>query len=42
VTGGVDVPLNRQFTASASVNAGFFDQTDVGFLIGVGYNFNGF
>ncbi|AFZ03439.1 hypothetical protein Cal6303_4539 [Calothrix sp. PCC 6303] len=42
VSGGVDVPLNRQFTATASVNAGFFDQTDVGFLIGVGYNFSGF
>lgn len=42
VSGGVDVPLNRQFTASASVNAGFFDKTDVGFLIGVGYNFSGF
>jgi hypothetical protein len=42
VSGGVDVPLNRQFTASASVNAGFFDQTDIGFLIGIGYNFSGF
>jgi hypothetical protein len=42
VSGGVDVPLNRQFTATASVNAGFFDQTDIGFLIGVGYNFSGF
>jgi hypothetical protein len=42
VSGGVDIPLNRQFTASASVNAGFFDKTDVGFLIGVGYNFSGF
>ncbi|MEH2192397.1 MAG: hypothetical protein V7K98_06975 [Nostoc sp.] len=38
---GIDVPLNAQFTATASVNAGFFDQTDVGFLLGVGYNFTG-
>lgn len=38
---GVDVPLNAQFTATVSVNAGFFDQTDVGLLLGVGYNFNG-
>ncbi|OCQ92105.1 hypothetical protein BCD64_20095 [Nostoc sp. MBR 210] len=42
VSGGIDVPLNAQFTATASVNAGFFDQTDVGLLIGVGYNFSGF
>ncbi len=41
LTGGVDVPLNRQFTATAAVNAGFFDQTDVGLMLGVGYNFNG-
>ncbi|MCW5317625.1 hypothetical protein GTQ43_28620 [Nostoc sp. KVJ3] len=38
---GIDVPLNAQFTATASVNAGFFDQTDVGLLLGVGYNFTG-
>ncbi|GAX36032.1 hypothetical protein [Nodularia sp. NIES-3585] len=42
VTGGIDFPLNPQFTATASVNAGFFDQTDVGLLLGVGYNFSGF
>lgn len=42
VTGGVDVPLNRQFTATAAVNAGFFNRTDVGLLLGVGYNFSGF
>ncbi|MEH1873214.1 hypothetical protein [Nostoc sp.] len=41
VTGGIDVPLTPQFTATAAVNAGFFDQTDVGFLLGVGYNFTG-
>ena len=42
VTGGVDFPLNPQFTATASVNAGFFRETDIGLLLGVGYNFTGF
>ncbi len=42
VTGGIDVPLNQRLTATAAVNAGFFSQTDVGFLFGVGYNFSGF
>ncbi|MEH2044008.1 hypothetical protein [Nostoc sp.] len=38
---GIDVPLTSQFTATAAINAGFFDQTDVGLLLGVGYNFSG-
>ncbi|MEH1768811.1 hypothetical protein [Nostoc sp.] len=38
---GIDVPLTPQFTATAAINAGFFDTTDVGLLLGVGYNFNG-
>jgi hypothetical protein len=42
VSGGIDFPLTNRFTATASVNAGFFDQTDVGLLIGVGYNFSGY
>ncbi|AUB38701.1 Uncaracterized surface protein containing fasciclin [Nostoc flagelliforme CCNUN1] len=42
VTGGIDVPLTPQFTATAAVNAGFFDETDIGLLLGVGYNFTGF
>lgn len=42
VTGGIDVPLTRQFTATAAINAAFFGDTDVGLLIGVGYNFRGF
>ncbi|PAX51396.1 hypothetical protein [Brunnivagina elsteri] len=41
VSGGVDIPLNQQFTATAAVNAAFFDQTDVGLLLGIGYNFRG-
>lgn len=42
VSGGLDFPLNAQFTATAAVNAGFFDETDIGLLVGVGYNFSGF
>ncbi|MBD2138041.1 hypothetical protein H6F32_10670 [Anabaena sp. FACHB-1237] len=42
VTGGVDFPLSKKLTATAAVNAGFFGQTDVGVLFGVGYNFSGF
>jgi hypothetical protein len=39
ISGGVDVPLAEQFTATAGVNIGFIDGTDVGLLVGVGYNF---
>ncbi|AFY34028.1 hypothetical protein [Calothrix sp. PCC 7507] len=42
VTGGIDVPLNSRFTATAAVNAAFFGQTDVGLLLGVGYNFGSY
>jgi hypothetical protein len=42
VSGGIDVPLNAQFTANAAVNAAFFDETDIGLSIGVGYNFGRF
>lgn len=42
ISGGIDVPLTAQFTATAAVNAGFFDKTDIGLLLGVGYNFTGF
>ncbi|BAY24009.1 multi-sensor hybrid histidine kinase [Calothrix sp. NIES-2100] len=42
LTGGVDVPLNTNFTATAGVNAAFLDETDVGLMLGVGYNFTGF
>lgn len=42
VSGGVDVPLTPQFTANAAVNAAFFDETDIGLSIGVGYNFGRF
>ncbi|MGG6267467.1 hypothetical protein ACQ4M3_23190 [Leptolyngbya sp. AN03gr2] len=39
VTGGVDVPLTPELTATAGVNAAFSGRTDVGVLLGVGYNF---
>ncbi|WP_269321124.1 hypothetical protein [Fischerella sp. PCC 9605] len=41
LSGGLDVPLNDNFTATAGVNAAFLDETDVGLMIGVGYNFTG-
>ncbi|MEA5626771.1 hypothetical protein [Nostoc sp. UHCC 0251] len=41
LSGGVDVPLSTNFTATAGVNAAFLDETDVGLMIGVGYNFTG-
>lgn len=42
ITGGVDVPLSDKLTATAAVNAAFFDDTDLGLSVGVGYNFGGF
>ena len=43
LTGGVDVPLSRQFVANGSINVGFIeDTTEVGLILGVGYTFVGF
>ncbi|MGB3638058.1 MAG: hypothetical protein WBA39_10855 [Rivularia sp. (in: cyanobacteria)] len=42
ITGGVDVPITDKLTATAAVNAAFFDETDLGLSVGVGYNFGGF
>ncbi len=42
ITAGVDVPLTRQFTATAGLNVGFINNTSIGLLLGVGYNFSGF
>lgn len=39
LTGGLDIPLGDRFTATAAVNAAFLDDTDVGLLLGVGFNF---
>lgn len=41
LSAGVDVPLGRDFTLTNRVNVGFdSEETDIGLLIGVGYNFN--
>lgn len=42
LTGGIDVPLTSEFTATASVNATVTGEAAVGILLGVGYNFAGF
>ena len=42
LTGGVDVPISSQFTATASVNATVTGEAAIGILLGVGYNFSGF
>ncbi|MUG92929.1 beta-Ig-H3/fasciclin [Scytonema sp. UIC 10036] len=39
LSGGVDVPLGRRFTLTGAVNAAFLDDTDVGIVLGIGYNF---
>ncbi len=39
ISGGVDLPLSPQITATGGVNVSFIDETDVGLLVGVGYNF---
>lgn len=38
-TGGIDIPLSSQFTATASANAAFFRRPEIGVILGVGYNF---
>ena len=39
ISGGVDVPISRNFTATAGLNIGFLDGAEVGLLLGVGYTF---
>jgi len=39
ITGGVDVPISTNFTATAGLNIGFIDGAEVGLLVGVGYTF---
>lgn len=41
LTGGIDIPLSRQFTGNAALNVGIADETDIGLSVGVGYNFSG-
>lgn len=40
LTAGADLPITSRFTATAAVNAAFLDKTDIGILIGIGYNFS--
>lgn len=42
LSGGVDFPLTDRFTATAGINVAFFEDTSIGLLLGVGYNFPGF
>lgn len=43
VTTGVDVPILRRLTGTVRLNFGFAeDDTDIGLLLGVGYNFSVF
>lgn len=39
ITAGVDVPITSRLTAVASTNIGFFNNAEVGLLLGIGYNF---
>jgi uncharacterized surface protein with fasciclin (FAS1) repeats len=39
LTGGIDVPLTNRFTINGAVNAAFLGSTDVGLVLGIGYNF---
>lgn len=40
LTAGADLPITSRFTATAAVNAAFLDETDIGILVGIGYNFS--
>ncbi|MBE9227694.1 hypothetical protein IQ264_19905 [Phormidium sp. LEGE 05292] len=40
ITGGLDVPISRQFTATGRLNVGFTSEdASFGLILGVGYNF---
>jgi hypothetical protein len=39
VTGGIDVPLSRRFTATTGVNVGFTNPASVGVRLGVIFGF---
>ncbi|MDJ0746883.1 MAG: hypothetical protein QNJ32_26490 [Xenococcaceae cyanobacterium MO_167.B27] len=41
ITAGVDIPIGRRFVGTVRLNTTFpEDDTDVGLLLGVGYNFS--
>ncbi len=39
ISAGADVPLSQDFTLTNRINVSFGDETNVGALVGVGYNF---
>ena len=39
ITGGLDIPLSSRFTINVAANLAFLRTTDLGILIGIGYNF---
>lgn len=41
ISGGIDLPISKNFTGTVRINAGFPNNrdADVGILAGVGYNF---
>ncbi|MCC5638826.1 S-layer homology domain-containing protein [Nostoc sp. CHAB 5844] len=39
LTGGLDIPLGDRFTLNGTASAAFLDDTDLGLLFGIGYNF---
>jgi hypothetical protein len=39
LTGGVDIPLSSAFTINVAANLAFLRTTDLGILVGIGYNF---
>ncbi len=39
LSAGLDIPLSAKFTANTAINVKFLDNTAVGLLLGVGYNF---
>ncbi|MCU0570988.1 MAG: hypothetical protein MUF49_31025 [Oculatellaceae cyanobacterium Prado106] len=38
-TAGIDIPIADRLTGNAAVNFAFFDDTEIGITLGVGYNF---
>ncbi|PZO38450.1 MAG: hypothetical protein DCF19_16125 [Pseudanabaena frigida] len=39
LTGGVDIPLSSVFTINVAANLAFLNSTDLGIVVGIGYNF---
>ncbi|MCU0524935.1 MAG: hypothetical protein MUF72_08935 [Elainella sp. Prado103] len=39
ITGGIDVPIANRVTATAQANVAFFEDTEAGLILGIGYNF---